>query len=144
MRILILVASFMFLGYTVQPVYANNPEVIISTNKVNNYIMTTGVANYVPVMIMTAAEMKKEEGKQFGEFQIVLYGAAVKQFADKEVGAKLVKMAKEAGAKIILCDFALKHFGIDRESLPEGLEYIHNAFKYNLNMKNKGYNVLSV
>ena len=144
MRILILVVSFMFLGYTVQPVYANNPEVKISTLKVDNYIMTTGVANYVPVMIMTAAEMRKEEGKQVGEFQIVLYGAAVKQFADKEAGQKLVDMAKEAGAKIVLCDFALKHFGIDSASLPKGLEYVHNAFKYGLNMKVKGYITLSV
>lgn len=134
----------MFLGYTAQPVFANNPEFKISANKVNNYIMTTGVANYIPVMIMTAAEMKKEEGTKFGEFKIVIYGAAVKQFSDKEEGQKLVNMAKEAGATIILCDFALKHFGIAKESLPKGLEYIHNAFKYNLNMMEKGYTVLSV
>ena len=145
MRILILVVSFLLLGHTAQPIYANN--IVVNNNsseKINNYIMTTGVANYVPVMIMTAAEMKKEEGKQFGEFQIVIYGAAVKQFEDKVEGQKLIDMANKAGATIILCDLALKHFGISKESLPEGVKIIHNAFKYNLNMKNKGYTLLSV
>ncbi len=144
MRILILVVSFLILGSNTQPVSANNPIITNMPNEVNNYIMTTGVANYVPVMILTAAEMKKEEGLKFGEFQIVLYGAAVQQFADKEEGQKLVNMAKEAGATIVLCEFALKHFGIERESLPEGIEYVHNAFKYDLNMKTKGFIVLSV
>jgi len=144
MRILILVVSFLILGLNTQPVSANNPIITNMPNEVNNYIMTTGVANYVPVMIMTAAEMKKEEGQKFGEFQIVIYGAAVKQFADKEEGQKLVNMAKEAGATIVLCEFALKHLGIEKESLPEGLDYVHNAFKYNLNMETKGFIVLSV
>ena len=145
MRILILVVSFLVFTINPQQVYSSN-SVVKNTSiiEVNNYIMTTGVANYIPVMIMTAVEIKKEEGKQFGDFQVVVYGAAVKIFADKAEGQKLVEMAKDAGVTIVLCDFALKHFGIERESLPEGLEYIHNAFKYNFDMKAKGYIVLSV
>jgi len=144
MRILILLVSFIVLGQTVQPIYANNPIVSNTNNKTTNYIVTTDVYSYVPVIIMTAAEMKKEEGTQFGKFQIVIYGEAVKQFADKEEGQKLVDMAKASGATIILCDFALIHFKISRKSLPKGLEFIHNAFKYNLNMQKKGYFVLGV
>jgi len=145
MRILILVVSFLVFSFNPQPVHSGNPVVNnTSIEAINNYIMTTGVANYIPAMIITAAEMKKEEGEQFGDFQIVVYGAAVKLFADKAEGQKLVDMAKEAGATIVLCEFALKHFGIERESLPDGIEYVNNAFKYNLNMKIKGYTVLSV
>ena len=144
MKILILVISFMLLGQTAQPIYANNPIVSITTNKVNNYIMTTGVPGYVPVIIMTAAEMKSKEGEVFGEFQVVIYGEAVKQFADKATGQKLVDMAKASGATIILCDLALKHFEISKESLPKGLGFVQNVFTYNLNMLKEGYFVLGV
>jgi intracellular sulfur oxidation DsrE/DsrF family protein len=144
MRILILLVLFTVLGQTAHPIYANNPIVSTTNIDVNNYIMTTGVPGYVPVIIMTAAEMKSKEGEKFGEFQVVIYGEAVKQFADKDAGQKLVDMAKASGATIILCELALKHFGISRESLPEGLEFVENAFTYNLDMLKEGYFVLGV
>lgn len=144
MRILILLVSFMLLGQTTQPIYANNPIENNINNKVNNYIITTGVPGYVPVMIMTSAELMAEEGENFGKFEVVVYGEAVKQFADKEAGQKLVDMAKASGATIVLCDFALTHFGISRESLPEGLEFVKNAFTYNLKKQKEGFFVLGV
>lgn len=144
MRVLILLVLFTVLGQTAQPIYANNPIVSTTNIEVNNYIMATGVPGYVPVIIMTAAEMKSKEGEKFGKFEVVLYGEAVKQFADKDAGQKLVDMAKASGATIILCDFALKHFGISKESLPEGLEFVDNAFTYNLDMLKKGYYVIGV
>lgn len=144
MRSLLLVLVF-FLGFTTQTIEATNKvEPTVVTTKINNYIMTTGVSNYIPVMIMTAAEMKKEEGKQFGEFEVVIYGAAVKLFTDKAEGEKVIAMAKEAGVKLILCDLALKHLGISQKELPDGLTYVHNAFKYVLNKKTEGFTVLSV
>ncbi len=144
MRILILLVSFMLLGQTAQPIYANSPIENNINHKVNNYIITTGVPGYVPVMIMTSAELMAEEGKNFGKFEVVVYGEAVKQFADKEAGQKLVDMAKASGATIVLCEFALKHFGISRESLPEGLEFVENAFTYNLKKQKEGFFVLGV
>ena len=144
MRVLILVILFMVLGQTAQPIYANSPIVSSTNIKVNNYIMTTGVPGYVPVIIMAAAEMKSKEGEKFGKFQVVIYGEAVKQFADKDAGQKLIEMAKASGATIILCDLALQHFGISKESLPKGLEFVQNAFMYNLNMLKENYFVLGV
>lgn len=144
MRVLILVVLFTVLGQTAPSIYANNPIVSTTNIEVNNYIMTTGVSGYVPVIIMVAAEMKSKEGEKFGKFEIVLYGEAVKQFADKDAGQKLVDMAKASGATIILCEFALKHLGISTESLPEGIEFVENAFTYNLEMLKKGYYVLGV
>ncbi len=139
-----LLVLFTVLGQTVQPIYANNPIVSTTNNEVVNYIMTTGVPGYVPVLIMTSAEMMSKEGEKFGRFEVVLYGAAVKQFADKEAGQKLVDMAKTSGATIILCDFALMKYGISRESLPKGLEFIPNVFTYSLDMIKEGYIVLGV
>lgn len=144
MRSLLLVLLFA-LSFSTQSIEATNKvEPAVVTSEINNYLMTTGVANYIPVMIMTAAEMKKEEGKQFGEFEVVIYGAAVKLFTDKAEGEKLIAMAKEAGVKIVLCDFALKHLGISQDELPDGLIFVHNAFKYALNKKTEGFTVLSV
>jgi intracellular sulfur oxidation DsrE/DsrF family protein len=136
----------MLLGQTTQPIYANNPieKNINNKVKVNNYIITTGVPGYVPVMIMTSAELKAEEGDKFGKFEVVVYGEAVKQFADKKAGQKLVEMAKVSGATIVLCDFALKHFGISKESLPKGLKFVKNAFTYNLKKQKEGFFVLGV
>ncbi|MDD3722993.1 MAG: DsrE family protein [Lutibacter sp.] len=144
MRVLILLVLFTVLGQTAPSIYANNPIVSTTNIEVNNYIMTTGVSGYVPVIIMAAAEMKSKEGEKFGKFEVVIYGEAVKQFADKDAGQKLVDMAKASGATIILCDLALKNFGISKESLPEGLEFVENAFTYNLEMLKKGYYVLGV
>lgn len=144
MRILILLVLFTVIGQTAHPIYANNPIISTTNIEVNNYIMATGVPGYVPVIIMTAAEMKSKEGEKFGNFQVVIYGEAVKQFADKEAGQKLVDMAKVSGATIVLCNFALKHFGISKESLPKGLEFVENAFTYNLEMLKEGYYVIGV
>lgn len=144
MRILTLLVLFTVIGQTAHPIYANNPIISTTNIEVNNYIMATGVPGYVPVIIMTAAEMKSKEGEKFGNFQVVIYGEAVKQFADKEAGQKLVDMAKVSGATIVLCNFALKHFGISKESLPKGLEFVENAFTYNLEMLKEGYYVIGV
>lgn len=144
MRALFLLVSFMLLGQAVQPLHANNPIEKNTIKKVDNYIIATGVSGYVPVMIMTSAELKAEEGESFGKFEVVIYGEAVKQFADKEAGQKLVDMAKASGATIVLCDFALIHFKISRESIPEGVKFVKNAFTYNLKKQKEGYIVLGV
>lgn len=134
----LLSANFVFASHS------ETPSLEISVQKVNNYVMSTGVSGYVPAIIMTAADMKNEEGKAFGDFQIVIYGEAVKQFADPTEGPKLVKMAKEAGAKLVLCEFALKKFGIDKSQLPIGLDYVGNAFKHAINLQKKGYFALGL
>lgn len=116
-----------------------DPVVTQAVAKVNNYVMSTGVPGYVPAIIMTAADMKKEEGKNFGDFQIVIYGEAIKQFADPTEGPKLVAMAKEAGAKLVICEFAMQKYGITKAQFPTGLDYVGNAFKHAIGLQKKGY-----
>lgn len=110
----------------------------------NNYVMSTGVAGYVPAIIMTAVEMKKEEGSSFGDFQIVIYGEAVKQFGQKEEAEKLIEMAKNAGAKLVLCEFAMQKFNMDKSLLPAGLDYVGNAFKHAITLQKQGYYALGL
>lgn len=139
MRVLFFLMSFIFTFQSMAQKDLKSP-----TAAKADYIMTTGVPGYVPAILMTAAEMRKEEGALPGVFQVVLYGEAVKQFADPEEGVKLIQMAEEAGAEIILCEFALKKYGISKDQLPKGLKFVGNAFQYTLNMQKKGYYVLSV
>lgn len=143
MKTLLFLMSLIFSCQLTQPVLAQKVTKTTAVTN-NNYLMTTGVPGYVPAILMTAAEIKKAEGSSLGAFQVVLYGEAVKQFADPEEGTKLIKMAEEAGAEIILCEFALKKFGIAKDQLPAGLKFVGNAFQHSLNMQKKGFYILSV
>ncbi len=125
-------------------VVAQKKEERKSGGKTVSYLMTTGVEGYVPAIILTAAQMQEDEKGQITSFEIVVYGEAVKQFAEKTKGTELVQKAKAAGADIILCEFALKKFGIDKKDLPDGLKFVGNAFQYSFKQMKKKVYVLSV
>lgn len=110
----------------------------------SNYLMTTGVSHYIAPMIMTAAEMRKEQGSNLGKFELVIYGEAVKVFYKNPKAKDLLKQAKKANVDIILCEFALKKFEISKNDLSKQLKYVDNAFKYSLNAQREGYIALGL
>lgn len=127
-----------FIALTLLPEAVAQTHPTVATAKYN-YVMMTGVEDYVPAIIMTAAEMKQAEGEAYGDFQVLVYGAAVKQFADVTKGSALVKSAQEANATIVLCKFAVDKYGIDEKKLPKGVNFVGNAFMHGVELQKKGY-----
>lgn len=143
MKVILVALSMFFTAFTLTGQTIQATE-IVAAKQPNNYMMSTGAAPYLEAIMITAADLKKEEGAAFGDFQILVYGQAVKLFVDPTEGPKLIAQAKELGAKLVLCEMALQKMGIAKSALPKGLDYVGNAFKHALDLQKKGYYSLSL
>jgi intracellular sulfur oxidation DsrE/DsrF family protein len=91
--------------------------------------------------IMTATEMKKERPNI--TFEIVIMGQVVQDLNKEELRTEL-DAANKAGIKLIVCEFALKVFGIELKSLPSYIQGTPNAHKYMFQLQENNYNSLSI
>lgn len=111
-----------------------------SGSKKNNYVVSTPKVPQIEPIILTAEALKKEDGNEFGDFQIVLYGRNVKELTNKAKMNKYVKKAKTAGVKIKVCKLSINHLKIDKKELHPYIKVVEHAFTHLLQLqKNKNY-----
>ena len=84
----------------------------------NNYVVLTKKIDQLQPILITAEELKKEDGYHFGDFQVIVCGQTVTGLTDKEEMKKFTSRAEEAGVKLIACGFSLKKFGVDPDNIP--------------------------
>jgi intracellular sulfur oxidation DsrE/DsrF family protein len=110
------------------------------TREKNNYVVSTTKVPQLKPIILTAEALKEEDGQQFGDFQILVYGNSVKELTDKQKMEPYVIQAKAAGAKIFACSIALERNGVAPEELHEYIKVVDHAFTHLLQLqKNKNY-----
>ena len=115
----------------------------INTHKNNYVLMTKKVAQLQPI-ILAAEALKAEEGKNFGDFEIIICGKEIGDITDTEKINKFINKAEKAGVTIVACGFSLNKFKIDRNTVPKEIKIVENGILHNLQLQKKGYKSLSL
>ncbi|MCX7548300.1 sulfur reduction protein DsrE [Xanthomarina sp. F1114] len=113
-------------------------------NKTRSYVvMTTKVQQIKPILIAAEA-LKLEDGKHFGDFQIIICGKNVADVTDASKMNEFIATAKTMGVTINACGFSLNKFKVERSSLPESIPIVENGILHFLQLQKKGYLNLSL
>ncbi|MHB1108644.1 MAG: DsrE family protein [Lutibacter sp.] len=108
-------------------------------HKKNNYVVLTKTIPQLQPIILTAEALAKEDGRKFGDFQVIICGKTVTDLTDKEMMRKFIDKAEKAKVKIVICGFSLKQFGVDQKDIPQELEVVDNGILHNFQLQKKGY-----
>ncbi|MDR2223219.1 MAG: hypothetical protein LBE34_10825 [Flavobacteriaceae bacterium] len=116
-------------------------EAVAQKTTGDKYAMLVQNTKSLRSSIMTATEMKKE--RPTITFEIVIMGPVVQDLNKEELRTEL-DAANKAGIKLVVCEFALKVFGIELKSLPSYIQGTPNAHKYMFQLQENKYNTLSI
>ncbi|UJH89664.1 DsrE family protein [Antarcticibacterium sp. 1MA-6-2] len=106
----------------------------------NNYVVSTTKIPQLQPIILTAEALKVEDGAKFGDFQIVMYGANVKELTNKEDMEAYTSKAKAAGVSISVCKISLDRLGINPAELHEYIQVVDHAYTHLIQLqKNNNY-----
>ncbi|MBZ9731564.1 sulfur reduction protein DsrE [Salegentibacter sp. JZCK2] len=105
----------------------------------NNYVVLTKKVPQLQPILITAEELKKEDGHHFGDFQIIVCGQTVKGLTNKGEMKKFTERAQKAGVAIKACGFSLKKFEVNPDEIPSEIEIVENGILYNFQLQKKGY-----
>ena len=113
-------------------------------NEKNNYVVLTKKIPQLQPIILTAEALKAEEGKAFGNFEVIICGQNIGDITDSEKINKFIEKAKKAGVQIVACGFSLDKFKIDRASVPDDIKIVENGILYNFQLQKQDYKNLSL
>lgn len=113
-------------------------------NEKNNYVVLTKKVAQLQPIILTAEALKAEEGKDFGNFEVIICGQNIGDITDSEKINKFIEKAKKAGVQIVACGFSLDKFKIDRASVPDDIKIVENGILYNFQLQKQDYKNLSL
>ena len=113
-------------------------------NDKNNYVVMTKKVPQLQPIILTAEALKTEEGKAYGDFQVIICGKLIGDITDREKMGGFIEKAENAGVQINACGFSLNKFKVDKTQIPEGIETVENGILYNFQLQKKGYKSISL
>lgn len=93
-------------------------------------------------VIETAKEMGVKKNKF--SFEIVVAGKLAKDLTDNEDLLKEIDKAEKLGLKIVVCEGAISYFKVEKSKLDKRLLTTPNAWVYMFELKDKGFNTLSL
>lgn len=106
----------------------------------NNYVVSTTMIPQLQPIILTAESLRKEDGGNYGNFQIVMYGPNVKELTNKEKMEPYTSKAKASGVEIFVCKISLGRLGIDPAELHNYIQVVDHAYTHLIQLqKNKNY-----
>tara|TARA_R100001369_G_C3299055_1_gene165359 strand:+ start:731 stop:1153 length:423 start_codon:yes stop_codon:yes gene_type:complete len=113
-------------------------------NDKNNYVVMIKKVPQLQPIILTAEALKTEEGKAYGDFQVIICGKLIGDITDREKMGGFIEKAENAGVQINACGFSLNKFNVDKTQIPEGIETVENGILYNFQLQKKGYKSISL
>jgi len=113
-------------------------------NDKNNYVVLTKKVPQLQPIILTAEALKAEDGKAYGDFQVIICGKLIGDITDPKKMGDFVEKAKNAGVQINACGFSLNKFKVDKTKIPEGIHTVENGILHNFQLQKKGYKSISL
>lgn len=109
-----------------------------------NYVVLTKKIPQLKPILLTAEDLQKEDGNNYGDFQIIICGKTVSDLTDKDQLESFLQKAKELNVTINACGFSLKKFGVDESKIPAQIKIVKNGILYDLQLQKKGYHSLGL
>ena len=107
-------------------------------DKINYVVSTVKVQQMTPILLAARA-LAEEDGDQFGNFELIIYGETVKDLKDEAKMEKWIQQANQANVKLKVCQIALDHYGVSLSDIPSEFQPVKNAFTDLLQLKKSGY-----
>ena len=115
-----------------------------SATNPNDYVVLSKNIQQLQPILMTATALAKEDGKAYGEFQVLFCGKTVTDIKANPKLQALLKKATLQNIKVYVCGLSLQAFGVNSEELPESLEVVDNAILYGFQLKKQGFISLTI
>lgn len=116
----------------------------LSSTESQKYVVLTKKIPQLKPILLTAEDLRKEDGSNFGDFQVIICGKTVTELTDKEKLESFLKKAGELNVTINACGFSLKKFGVDENELPKEIQVVKNGILYDFQLQKKGYHSLGL
>jgi len=113
-------------------------------HKKNNYVVLTKKVPQLQPILLTAEALKEEDGKAFGDFQVIICGKEIGDITDTEKMGAFIEKAERAGVHLVACGFSLNKFKVDKTKVPKEMKVVENGILYNFQLQKKGYKSLSL
>lgn len=136
---IILLSTLFFALVVANPLHAQN-----NLEASQNYVVLTKKVPQLQPILLAAEELKKENGKNFGSFEVIICGQLIGDITDPAKIDPFIEKAERLGVTIVACGFSLNKFKVDREAVPKALKIVENGILYNLQLQQKGYLSLSL
>ena len=127
-----LILSMLFIGGNAQQANAQKTEQ-------QNYVVLTKKVEQLKPILLAATALAKEDGANFGHFEIIVCGKEIGDLTDLEKIQTHVQAAEKVGATIVACGFSLQKFKVDAQKLPKNIKIVENGILYNFELQKKGY-----
>lgn len=113
-----------------------------ATAQEQNFVISTGEADQVPVIITTANQLAERFQDNLGEVQVVLYGKAVKELEHSKTVQEWLDAVEDDRIHFTACNIALEKTKTDKDKVPQEIEVVANAYTHILELKAEGYHGL--
>lgn len=104
-----------------------------------NYVVLTSNIQQLKPIILAAKDLSIEDGKNFGEFEVIICGKTITNLAENEIITQYVEMAEKNKVKLIACGFSLKKFNVNPKDIPKQIEIVQNGILHNFQLQKSGY-----
>jgi len=112
--------------------------------KKNNYLILSKNIQQLKPVLLTANELRKEDGKKYGSFYVIMCGKTVSDIPNNTDFNQLLKQVKDQNVKVFVCGISLNTFHVNRAQLPEGVELMENGILYGFQLTKKGFITLTI
>jgi intracellular sulfur oxidation DsrE/DsrF family protein len=130
MKSYILITIALFFGLFANQTFAQTKR---------NYIVITSNIEQLKPIILAAKGLAKEDGPNFGKFEVVLCGKAVTGLTEGEKILPVLEMADKESVRLIACGLSLSKFNMNKDSIPKQVKVVDNGLLYDFQLQKKGY-----
>lgn len=137
MKNLLYISLAVILSLFANPAQAQSSHEVHSEQ--NNYVVLTRKMPQLKPILLAAEELAAQDGKRFGDFQVVICGKTVQGITKEDTMKGFIEKAEKTGVTINACGFSLKKFGVDKSELPRTIRVVENGILHNFELQKKGY-----
>ena len=142
----LLMIVFIFVGSVLySPAKAQSPSVSEIENAVKTdgkYAILVPNARYFQAAVMSGKTLKANHPKL--DYEIVVISAVAKDLATDESMKSFIEMSEEAGIRIVVCESAMKHFGVNKSDYHPSIKTTPDGFAYMFGLQESGYKTISL
>lgn len=134
-------ALFIHVGVTNAQVNTSNQKLEYKGANKNLAVMVTDAMHF-GVAVETVEQLNLKENKI--NFEIVMVGMLAKEIVEKAEMKSVMERAVAAGAKLVVCEYALDLLGVDKSKVDKRISITPNAWVYMFELQDKGFNTLTI
>ncbi len=126
-------------------VFALAPAALVAQSEsTQNYFVLNRNLEQLKAISLASGELAEMDGADFGSFEVVICGQAVKDLTNAEKMKPILELARKNRVQLIACGFSLKKFEVDQGELPEEMKVVANGILHGFLLQKEGYHSITL